>query len=220
VAELVERNSQLLAVARSLAEDLDASRQGLEAKIAEARAAEAADTERRIAELTETCAALAAQAQACQRTADEALRDRQVREGEAGRNASVPAAELQAARSQVETLEAEVARLHSTAAESQASLQKQLDTALGAEAVARSNAAAARAEQQLLANESAELHRQVADAQAQAAQLSQQLNEQRCMVERLEAQQEQVGTNSGRRGTRDAALCVETIFFLQYHIPG
>ena len=53
LAALVEKNGQLLAVARSLADDLDAARAGVDARFAESRAAEAAETERRIAQLTD-----------------------------------------------------------------------------------------------------------------------------------------------------------------------
>jgi DNA repair exonuclease SbcCD ATPase subunit len=202
LAELVERNSQLLAVARSLAEDLDASRQGLEAKYAAARAAESADVEQRIAELTEMCNALATEAQACKRAADEALRDRQVRDqagcgggggGRAEGTQAAAAAELEAACARVKELEAALSQLRTDAAESAAFMQQQLDAARSAEGASRSDAATARAQQQVLSNAAAALQQQVADANARVERLTGQLSSHRDLVERLEVQLEQVG---------------------------
>jgi len=200
LAQLVEKNSQLLAVARSLADDLDASRQGLEAKYAQMRAAEAADTERRIAELTEMCNALATEAQACKRTADQALRDRQQRDqastdgaGSSGDTGMGGGAELTLARDRVAALETEVSQLRKELSDKTTLLQQQLEAARAAEGSARSEAASARAQLQIQANAYAALQQQVVDAQARAERFATQLAEQRSLVERLEGQLEQVG---------------------------
>jgi chromosome segregation ATPase len=198
LGQLVEKNSQLLAVARGLADDLEASRVGLEARYAEARASEAAETERRIAELTEMCSSLAAEAAACKRAADEALRDRQARDQDAatggggGAGGGASAAELEAARKRVAELEGTVSQLRSDAAESSALLRQQLEAARGAEAASRGEAASARAQHKVLANASAALQQQLADAQARGERLAAQLTEQRGLVERLEGQLEDV----------------------------
>jgi hypothetical protein len=198
LGQLVEKNSQLLAVARSLADDLESSREGIEARYAQARAAEAADTERRVAELTEMCAALASEAAACKRTADEALRDRQARDqasggGEGGGGGGgASSADLEAARKRAAELETTVSQLRADMAEESALLKQQLDAARTAEAAARSEAAAARAQQRVLANASGAMQQQLADAQGRAERLAGQLNEQRNLVERLEGQLEDV----------------------------
>jgi len=204
LAQLVEKNSQLLAVARSLADDLDANRQALEAKYAQMRAAEAADTERRIAELTEMCNALVTEAQACKRTADEALRDRQQRDQSGGSDSTVcgpeTAADLEAARRRVAELETTVSQLRSDAAESAALLKQQLEAARAGESAARSDAAAALAHQQVLTNASATLQQQVASSQARAERLAGQLGEHRSMVERLERQMEELRAAADKSG--------------------
>lgn len=191
LSQLVEKNSQLLAVARSLADDLDASRQGIEAKYAEMRAAEAADTERRIAELTDMCNALATEAQACKKLADEALRDRQARDQGSphGRQTGgASAAELEAARGRIAELETAVSQLRSDSAETSSLLNQQLEAARAGESRARRDAAAAKAQQAVLSNAVTVLQQQVADSQTRAERMAGQLSEYRALVERLEDQ--------------------------------
>jgi hypothetical protein len=190
--QLVERNTQLLSVARSLADDLDASRQGAEARVAEARASEAADLEARIAELTDTCAALATEAAACKRAADEAARDGQSRDQASDSAPRAAAAELKAALDRTAALEAEVAALRGAAAEAR-SLQQQLEAARSAASSARSEAAAAAAQQQIASNAAAASQQQLTAANASVQRLSTQLRDRQSAVERLEGQLEQVG---------------------------
>jgi hypothetical protein len=200
LGQLVEKNSQLLAVARSLADDLDAARSGVEARVAEIRSTEAAETERRISELTAMCTALAAEAQACKRAADEALRDRQAggAGGSGGAGGPGPeAAELEAARKRIGELETTVSHLRTDGAETAALLKQQLEAARSDAASARADAASARAQQQVLSNASRALQQQAADAQARGERLATQLGDQRGLVERLEGQLEEVRRAGG-----------------------
>jgi hypothetical protein len=217
VAQLVERNTQLLAVARSLADDLDAARQGAVAQLEAARASAAAgggpapadpETERRIAELTEMCTALAAEAAACKRAADEALRDSAGRDQAGGGSPSRARArgggsgsssELEAAERRIADLEAALAAQRQKAADAADALQQQVDAARAAERAARGDEAAARAQQEVAAAAAASLQQQLGDAQARGERLAGQAAEHRSQLERLEAQLEQVGSLGWRR---------------------
>jgi hypothetical protein len=186
LAQLVERNSQLLLVARGLAEEVDAGRRDAEARIADARAAEAAETERRVEELTATCTALAAEAQACKRAAEAALRNR----GTSSVSSLGPeaAAELQAANERVTSLEASLEQARADAASSAALLQEQIETARAAESAARNEVASARAERQLQLSAAEGLRQQLEDALERGERLTAQLAEQRSTGHRLEGQ--------------------------------
>ena len=211
VVHLGERNSQLLAVARSLADDLDTARQQgavaalqLEqqkgaASVGTAGTGPDSETERRIAELTEMCTVLAAEAAACKRAADEALsRDSYGRDQASGGSPGCGGArgggggELESVQRRLEEAEAVLTAQRQKAADAAAALQQQVDAARSAERVARSEEAAARAAQQVAANSATALQQQLGDAQSRSERLAVQVAEQRGQLERLEGQLEQV----------------------------
>lgn len=179
LAELVDKNSQLLAVARSLADELDASRQGVEARVAMARSEEAVEARRRISELAQTCKALEAEAQA----ADAELRNK--------RGKGAAAGELEASRSRVAELEEMVAQLHREKAQGGTIQQQQLAAAQSAAATARGDASDARAQQQVEAAKAAALQQQLSEAHARAERISRQLSESQQLAQQLEGEVEQ-----------------------------